>query len=107
MATFKRLLSRGVTSTPTIIGAYTTTVATTVIGLTVSNTYTVTIKVKISLYDGTNDTYIVKDADIPVGGALVAVGGDQKVVLQAGDSIRISTDNAAYTCDAILSVLEV
>lgn len=84
MATFKRQTSRGVTNTPTAVGAYTVgaLLQVTAIGLTVANTHaTESIKVNVSLYDGVNDTYIVKGADIPVGGAQALIGGDQKVVM--------------------------
>ena len=107
MATFKRLLSRSVVNTPTPIGAYTATTQTTIIGLTIANTYSVTIKVDVALFDGTNTTYIVKGADVPVGGSIVIVGGDQKVVMMANDQIRINSDNAAHTCDALMSLLEI
>ena len=40
-----------------------------------------------------------------MGGALVPIGGDQKVVLETGDIIKI-TSNTASSADAIVSVLE-
>lgn len=46
----------------------------------------------------------MKDATVAVGGALVAVGGDQKVVLEAGDSIT-AYSSAASSVDAALSYL--
>jgi len=107
MATFKRLLSRSIADTLTKIGGYDATGQTTIIGLTVANTDTNMIKVSVSIYDGTNTTYLVKDADVPQGGTIVVVGGDQKVVLESGDSIRVNTDSASNTCDAVMSVLEV
>lgn len=105
---FKRHVQRDIGTTITPIGAYTVGAATqvTLIGLTVANTTTQTIDIDITLYDGVNDTYIVKDAPVPVGGALVAIGGDQKVVLQTGDSIRV-VSNIAASADAILSLLEI
>ena len=47
---------------------------------------------------------LVKDATVLPGGALVVVGGDQKLVLEPLDSIRVyaSAPNAA---DAVLSYL--
>jgi hypothetical protein len=47
---------------------------------------------------------MVKDASIAVGGALVPIGGDQKLVLEAADAIKCS---ATSNCDVILSVLEI
>jgi hypothetical protein len=49
--------------------------------------------------------HIVKAATIPVGGALVPIGGDQKVVLETGDIIKI-TSSAASSADVIVSVLQ-
>ena len=48
---------------------------------------------------------MVKNATIAPGGALVPVGGDQKLVLEAGDRLQIQ--GSATTCaDVIVSVLE-
>ena len=48
---------------------------------------------------------IVKDAQIYTGGALVAVGGDQKLVLETGDKIKV-VSNTAGSVDTIVSVME-
>ena len=104
---FTRKVQRGVGTTLTAIGSYVVPAATQVaaVGLTVANTTTAAITVDITLNDGTNDTYLVKAAPIPVGGTLVAIGGEQKVVLNTGDSIKVKSNTAA-SCDAILSLLE-
>lgn len=78
----------------------------TAVGLTVANTYSTAIKASVALYDNTTTYYLVKDADIPIGGTLVVIGGDQKVVMNNPDRIRVATSNAAYTCDVILSILD-
>ena len=52
-----------------------------------------------------NNFFIVKNAEIFEGGALVAVGGDQKLVLETGDKIKVSSDTAA-SVDTIVSVME-
>ena len=49
---------------------------------------------------------MVKNATIAPGGALVPVGGDQKLVLEAGDRLRIQMGTAT-SGDVILSVLEI
>ena len=49
-------------------------------------------------------SYIVRDAPIPIGGALKVVSG-QKLVLEAQDSIII-TASTANSVDAIASILE-
>jgi len=81
---------------------------TTVIGLTCANvTSTSPIKVSIRVYDssGTAHFFVVKNAEVFEGGALVAVGGDQKLVLETGDIIKVVSDTAS-SVDTIVSVME-
>ena len=49
-------------------------------------------------------TYVVRDAPIPIGGALKVIAG-QKLVLEATDSMIIHTSSAS-SVDAIASILE-
>ena len=49
---------------------------------------------------------MVKDVPIPANASLVAVGGDQKVVLIAGDKLIITSDTAS-SVDVIMSFLEI
>jgi hypothetical protein len=58
------------------------------------------------LYDGANNYYLVNGAPIPGGGSLVVVGGDQKVVMQAGDSMKVLSDSTS-SLDVIMSVMEI
>lgn len=106
--TFTRKVSRNIGTALTSVGAYTVGASTevTVIGLTVSNTSASTVNIDVTLNDGANDTYIVKDAPVPVGGALVPIGGNQKIVLITGDSIKVNS-SAASSVDAVLSILEI
>ena len=53
-----------------------------------------------------DNVFLIKDAPIPVGGTLVPIGGDQKVVLQATDVIKVQSDTA-NSADTILSILEI
>jgi len=78
----------------------------TVIGLDLANTTASQILVDVTLNDGTNDTYLIKQAPIPSGGSLVVVGGDQKVVLETNDSIKVKSDTAT-SVDAVMSILEI
>ena len=92
------------------VTVYTTpsSTTTTVIGLTCANvTSTSPIKVSIRVYDDSASAYfyVVKNAEIFEGGALVAVGGDQKLVLETGDLIRVVSDTASPV-DTIVSVME-
>ena len=65
----------------------------------------ITANVTITLSAGTT-YFMLKSANIPVGGALVPIGGDQKLVLEAGDYIDVQS-SAASSIDTILSVLEI
>ena len=63
---------------------------TTIIGMNVANILSVSITVDIQLENNDGDNvYILKDAIVPVGSALVAVGGDQKIVMNASDVGRL------------------
>jgi len=106
--TFTRKLSRSIGTTATRVGAYTVaaSTSTTAIGLSVANTSTAAINANVFHSDGSNNTYIVYNAPIPAGGSLVAVGGDQKIVLVTGDGIFVQS-TAASSVDAILSILEI
>ena len=77
----------------------------TIIGLTVANTYVNNIEIDIVVNDGVEDTYIVKTAPVPVGSSLVAIGGEQKVVLEPGDSVRVKS-NYINSADVIMSIME-
>lgn len=106
--TFKRKLSRSIGTTLTAVGSYTVAASTqvTVIGLAVSNTSSAQVLVDATVNDGTNDTYLIKQAPVPSGGALVIIGGDQKVVLETNDSIKVKSDTAS-SIDAVMSILEI
>jgi len=82
----------------------------TVIGLSIANrTVANTITVSAYVLDSSNSfaaTFIVRDATVPIGGTLVAVGGDQKLVLKAADSVQV-TSSVNGSADCILSVLEI
>ena len=106
--TFLNKTSRNIGTSPVTVGSYTVgaSTQTTLIGLTAANVTGGAVTVDIYLNDGANDTYIVKSAPVPSGGTLVAVGGDQKVVMETGDSIRV-VSNTASSIDIIMSLLEI
>ena len=106
---FKRNASFNVGTTAVTIGGYTVPAAnqTTIIGLTVANRIASQILIGCYLSDTNSNTYyLIKDAPIPSGGSLVIVGGDQKVVMQAGDSVKVISDTA-NSADVIVSILEI
>lgn len=85
---------------------------TTIIGLTVSNIVTSQIEVDVQLdasgrTSGAEDSvYIIKAAPVPVGSSLVVIGGDQKVVMEPGDALKV-TSNTASSADVVLSHLDI
>ena len=79
---------------------------TTLIGMTIANITSGVISVGVKLVSGGADTWIVKDAPVPTGGSLVVLGGDQKVVLEETDAIKIRS-NTADSIHAVLSYLEI
>lgn len=79
---------------------------TNIIGMTVANTISSAVEVSVYITRSAVDYYIVRNATVPAGGALVPVGGDQKMVLNASDSLRVIASTA--TCvDVITSALVV
>ena len=85
---------------------------TTIIGMSIANITTSQVTVDVKLESDTADTetnanvFLIKDAPIPVGGTLVPIGGDQKIVLQATDVLKVQSDTA-NSIDTTLSILEI
>jgi hypothetical protein len=105
---FKRKLSRSIGTSLTAVGSYTVGASTevTIIGLDVANRTASQVLVDVALNDGSNDTYLIYQAPIPSGGSLALIGGDQKVVLETNDSIKVKSDTAS-SVDAVMSILEI
>jgi len=105
--TFKNAVSSAIGTSQTSVYTVPASTTSTVIGLTVANRHTSAITVDVVVTDtsASASVFIVKAATVPVGGALVPIGGDQKVVLETGDIIKV-TSNTASSADAIVSVLE-
>jgi hypothetical protein len=82
--------------------------STTVIGVGVANVNTNNISVSVMVRDNSlNKTvYLVKDSLIMPGSSNVLVGGEQKLVLEAGDFLSV-TSSLANSADVIVSVLEI
>jgi hypothetical protein len=89
------------TVTPTVSSGTTATL----IGLSFANTTSsnVTVSTKLNKSGGSS-AFLVKDATLLPGGALAVVGGDQKVVLEAGDTITAYSDTSTAV-DAVVSYL--
>jgi hypothetical protein len=101
--TFKSYLTAGVTTQTTVHTAPVAT-QTTVIGLSLANVGTNVATVSATLTRGGTVVYVIKDAVVPAADSLILYGGDQKLVMQAGDLLKVTS---SVTTDVIVSVLEV
>jgi len=81
----------------------------TIIGLSIANITSGVITTSVKLVNSSDETWIVKDANIPVGSSILIAGGDQKIVLWYtggnGDLIKVQS-NTANSMNIILSYLE-
>ena len=107
---FKNSLKPSIgTANTTVYQAGAGLLAATIIGMSISNRTTAnTITVSAYLLDSANSyapVYIVNNATVPIGGTLVVVGGDQKMVLKPNDSVQV-TSSVVGSADCILSALE-
>jgi len=80
----------------------------TVIGVNVANILAQNINVDVSITDSSAvvTKYLVKGAIITQGSSAILVGGEQKVVLEANDSITV-TSSVDASVDVVVSVLEI
>ena len=102
--TFKNYFARNVgTSANTVITA---TTATTVIGCSIANKLATSVSATVEVNSSSVDYCLIKDAPILNGSSLIPIGGEQKLVLENGDSFKV-TANTASAVDVIVSVLEI
>ena len=96
----------GISGSPsTITPAVSSGSTATLIGLSLANTTALNITVSAKLVKAdASAAFLVKDATVLPGGAIVIVGGDQKVVLEAGDTITAYA-SGSNSADAIVSYL--
>ena len=106
--TFYRKVQANIGITANTINSYTVQsgVTSIVLGLTLCNTTGATINATVLVSNGSNVHYIVKNAPITTGGALVPIGGDQKLVLQFNDNVKVSSDTV-NSIDAYMSIMEI
>lgn len=104
--TFKRSTARNIGLTANTVYTVPSSTTTVVIGMTVSNKTLISATTDIIHHDGTNSTFILNDGPVEPGGTIVVAGGDQKIVLATGDSLRVSSSNAS-SLDVVLSYMEI
>lgn len=104
--TFKNYLSKNIGTSAATIYTCPAATQTTLIGLSIANTSASPITTDVYITSGGTDYYLIKSGVVPVGGSLVIVGGDQKVVLEAADVLKALT-SAASSADGVASLLEI
>ena len=104
--TFKSSANKNVGTSAATVYTCPSATQTTLIGLSVANTSASPITTDAFITRSAVDYYLIKTATVPVGGALVIVGGDQKVVLQVGDVLKVVTSMAS-SADVFASLLEI
>lgn len=104
--TFKSYFSKNVGTSAASVYTCPTATQTTIIGLSMANTSTSPITTDAYVTRSAVNYYLIKAATVPVGGSLVIVGGDQKVVLQAADVLYV-VNSAATSGDCVASLLEI
>ena len=97
--TFKSYQSTNITTETTVFTGPAST-QTTVIGFSIANTSSETVFVDAKL----NSAFMIKQAPIAVGGTLVLVGGDQKVVIEPSSTLKVASSDSV---DVIISTLEI
>ena len=105
-SSFKNAVASAVGTVSTDVYSAPALTSTTVIGLSLANITVSNITASVTLTKGGTTVYIVKSAPIPIGGALVLFGGDQKLVLEAGNKFSV-TSSLATSVDVVVSVLEI
>jgi len=104
--TFKNYVLQNAGTTAQNVYAVGSGTQSTIIGMTVANTTDSPITANVTLTHSGTTLFMVKQATIAPGGALVPIGGDQKLVMEATDYLRVQTSSAS-SADVILSVLEI
>lgn len=103
---FKNAFNKDVGASPVTTYTCPSATQTTLIGLSVANTTNSPITCDAYITSSAVDYYLIKGGIVPVGGSLVIVGGDQKVVLEVADALKVET-SAATSADVVCSLLEI
>lgn len=104
--TFTSYVNKDVGTAPVAIVTVGAGVQTTLIGMSCANTTTAPVTVDAYITRSAVNYYLIKGATVPVGGTLVVIGGEQKVVLVAADSLNI-VSSTATSVDSVVSALNI
>ena len=105
---YRKKIATGVGTTLRDVYVANTGVSGIAIGMTIANITPSSVAANVKIFSAatSNSAFIVKESTIAYGGTLVPLGGDQKVVLEAGDKIQVQM-SAAAAGDVVVSVLEI
>ena len=103
---FKNYFLKNATTTAANVYVAGAGVSATVIGMSIGNTTSAPITANVTIVSAGTTYFMLQGATIATGGALVPIGGDQKLVMEAGDYLQVQT-SASNSADVILSVLEI
>lgn len=76
-----------------------------VIQLDIASTGNTGVQIDVVINDGSNDFYLGKAIPVPIGSALEFVQ-DKKIVLKAGETIKVRCATPGEVVDAFLSFVE-
>lgn len=108
MSNFLRRTQKNVGTTPVDVGGYVvpTGKAATVVGFIITNVTGSTVTANAAIANSSSvSTYFLANADVAAKTVIIPIGGEQKVILQAGDSIRVAS-NTPNAFDVIMSFVE-
>ena len=103
---FKNFFLKNATTTAANVYVAPAATQATIIGMTIGNTTLSPISANVTVVSGGTTYFMVQNAIISNGGALVPIGGDQKLVMEAGDFMQVQT-SVTNSADVIVSVLEI
>ena len=104
--TFKNYFLKNATTSAANVYVAPVATQSTIIGMTIGNTTASPISANVTVVSGGTSYFMLQNAIISNGGALVPIGGDQKLVMEAGDYMQVQT-SATNSADVIVSVLEI
>ncbi len=104
---FYRKYTSNIGNVATAVGGYTvgSNVGAIAIGISITNTTVNAVTANVSIYNGVRDIYLVKNAPILPNSTLIPVGGDQKIVMQPNDQLRVQS-SSTYGLDVQMNIME-
>ena len=105
---FKNAIAQNASTSGTVIYTTPATKTSIMLELDIANTTQNVVEASVEVLDSSVSAsawrYLVKNAPVPSGGSLMVIAG-QKIVLEAGDKVRV-TASAANVLDVVAAILE-